>query len=52
MPEFYPPYVFGMHNRGGEGMVLGKNRSGWVSVTEAIGGQSQQPGILARKRVC
>ena len=37
MPEFYPPYIFGMHDRGGEHLILGKNRPGWVLVTEAIG---------------
>ncbi len=37
MPEHYPPYIFGMHDRGGEHLMLSKNRPGWVLVTEAIG---------------
>ena len=37
MPEIYPPYIFGMHDRGGEHLILGHNRPGWVLVTEAIG---------------
>ncbi|MGD8903420.1 MAG: hypothetical protein PVI67_07635, partial [Anaerolineae bacterium] len=37
MPDIYPPYIFGMHDRGGEHLILGKNRPGWVLVTEAIG---------------
>ena len=37
MPDIYPPYIFGMHDRGGEHLILGKNRPGWVLVTEAVG---------------
>ena len=37
MPDYYPPYIFGMHDRGGEHLMLSKNRRGWVLVTEAIG---------------
>jgi len=37
MPEIYPPYIFGMHDRGGEHLMLSKNRPGWVLVTEAVG---------------
>lgn len=37
MPALYPPYIFGMHDRGGEHLMLSKNRPGWVLVTEAIG---------------
>ncbi|MGD9404881.1 MAG: hypothetical protein PVH95_06995, partial [Anaerolineae bacterium] len=37
MPDIYPPYIFGMHDRGGEHLILGKSRPGWVLVTEAIG---------------
>ena len=37
MPDIYPPYIFGMHDRGGEHLMLGKDRPGWVLVTEGIG---------------
>ena len=37
MPDFYPPYIFGMHDRGGEHLMVGKNKRGWVLVTEALG---------------
>jgi hypothetical protein len=37
MPGFYPPYIFGMHDRGGEYLMLSKKKRGWVLVTEAIG---------------
>ncbi|MGD9145519.1 MAG: discoidin domain-containing protein [Anaerolineae bacterium] len=37
MPDYYPPYIFGMHDRGGEHLMLSKNRRGWVLVTEALG---------------
>ncbi len=37
MADIYPPYIFGMHDRGGEHLMLGKNRPGWVLVTEAVG---------------
>jgi hypothetical protein len=35
--EPYPAHIFGMHDRGGEHLMLQKNRRGWVLVTEAIG---------------
>ena len=37
MPNVYPPYIFGMHDRGGEHLMLDKSRRGWVLVTEAVG---------------
>jgi hypothetical protein len=37
MPNVYPPYIFGMHDRGGEHLMLQKDKRGWVLVTEAIG---------------
>jgi hypothetical protein len=37
MPNVYPAYIFGMHDRGGEHLMLGKDRRGWVLVTEALG---------------
>lgn len=37
MPNVYPPYIFGMHDRGGEHLLLAKARPGWVLVTEGIG---------------
>jgi len=37
MPEPYPPYIFGMHDRGAEHLMLDKERRGWVLITEALG---------------
>lgn len=37
MASLYPPYIFGIHDRGGEHLMLQKNKPGWVLVTEAIG---------------
>ncbi len=37
MPDPYPPYIFGMHDRGGEHLMVNKSRRGWVLVTEALG---------------
>ena len=37
MPVYYPPFIFGMHDRGAEHLMLGKNKRGWVLVTEALG---------------
>jgi F5/8 type C domain len=44
MPSFYPPYIYGMHDRGGEHLMLGKNKPGWVLVTEAIGADPNNKG--------
>ncbi|RPI53327.1 MAG: hypothetical protein EHM56_07370, partial [Chloroflexi bacterium] len=37
MPDPYPAFVFGMHDRGGEHLLLEKGKRGWVLVTEAVG---------------
>ncbi len=37
MPNVYPPFIFGLHDRGGEQLMLDKNKRGWVLVTEAVG---------------
>ncbi|MCL7452806.1 MAG: discoidin domain-containing protein [Anaerolineae bacterium] len=37
MPDPYPSFIFGMHDRGGEHLMLEKGRPGWVLVTEAVG---------------
>ncbi len=44
MPEPYPSHIFGMHDRGGEHLMLQKNRHGWVLVTEAIGADPNNHG--------
>jgi hypothetical protein len=44
MPEIYPPFIFGMHDRGGEHLILGKNKPGWVLVTEAVGADPNNHG--------
>jgi hypothetical protein len=36
MPDVYPPYIFGMHDRGGEHLMLQKDKRGWVLVTEGV----------------
>ena len=33
----YPPHIFGLHDPGGEHLMLEAGRPGWVLVTEAIG---------------
>lgn len=37
MPDPYPAFIFGMHDRGGEHLMLEKGKRGWVLVTEALG---------------
>lgn len=37
MPDVYPPYIFGMHDRGGEHLMIDKGKRGWVLVTEELG---------------
>jgi len=44
MPDIYPPYIFGMHDRGGEHLMLGKNKPGWVLVTEEVGADPNNTG--------
>ena len=44
MPEVYPPYIFGMHDRGGEHLMLEKGKRGWVLVTEALGADPNNYG--------
>ncbi len=36
MPDFYPPYIFGMHDRGAEHLMREKGKRGWVLLTERI----------------
>ncbi len=33
----YPPYIFGIHDRGGEQLMLQTGKPGWVVINEAIG---------------
>jgi len=44
MPDIYPPYIFGMHDRGGEHLMIGKAKHGWVLVTEAVGADPNNYG--------
>jgi hypothetical protein len=44
MPNVYPPYIFGMHDRGGEHLMLDKSKRGWVLVTEAVGADPNNYG--------
>ncbi len=44
MPDIYPPYIFGMHDRGGEHLMLAKNKPGWVLVTEEVGADPNNNG--------
>jgi hypothetical protein len=37
VPDPYPSFIFGTHDRGGEHLMLQKGRPGWVLVTEAVG---------------
>lgn len=36
-PLYHSEYIFGMHDPGGEGIMLAAGRPGWVLVTEGIG---------------
>jgi hypothetical protein len=36
MPDVYPRYIFGVHDRGGEHLMRDKGKRGWVLVTEEI----------------
>ena len=36
MSEVYPPYIFGMHDRGGEHLMQEKGKHGWVLVLSLI----------------
>lgn len=38
MPDVYPAYIFGMHDRGGEHLMRDRGKRGWVLVTEEIHG--------------
>ena len=33
MPDVYPPYIFGMHDPGGEFLMADKGRRGWIVFT-------------------
>ena len=44
MPKVYPPYIFGMHDRGGDHLMLAKNKPGWVLVTEETGADPNNYG--------
>ncbi len=44
MPQPYPQYIFGMHDRGGEHLILQKDKRGWVLVTEALGADPDNQG--------
>ncbi len=44
MTDPYPPYIFGMHDRGGEHLMVSKNKRGWVLVTEALGADPNNGG--------
>jgi LysM repeat protein len=37
LPVGESPYIFGMHDRGAEGLMQAAGRKGWVLVTEALG---------------
>lgn len=37
LPAGESPYIFGIHDRGGESLMADKGRKGWVLCTEAIG---------------
>ncbi len=41
MSVFYPPYIFGLHDPGGEQLMVDADRPGWVLVTEGIGADPQ-----------
>jgi len=40
----FPKYIFGLHDPGGQHLMVDKNKQGWVLVTEELGADPQGPG--------
>ncbi len=40
----FPKYIFGLHDPGGQHLMVEKNKQGWVLVTEKLGADPHGPG--------
>ena len=40
----FPKYIFGLHDPGGQNLMVEKNKQGWVLVTEELGADPGGPG--------
>lgn len=40
----FPKYIFGLHDPGGQNMIVEKQKQGWVLVTEELGADPHGPG--------
>ena len=40
----FPKYIFGLHDPGGQHLMVEKNKQGWVLVTEELGADPHGPG--------
>jgi len=42
--SLFPKYIFGLHDRGGQNLMVEKNKRGWVLATEELGADPHGPG--------
>jgi len=42
--SLFPKYIFGLHDPGGQHLMVEKNKQGWVLVTEELGADPHGPG--------
>ena len=42
--SYFPKYIFGLHDPGGQHLMAEKNKQGWVLVTEELGADPHGPG--------
>ncbi len=42
--SYFPKYIFGLHDPGGQHLMVEKNKPGWVLVTEELGADPHGPG--------
>lgn len=42
--SLFPKYIFGLHDPGGQHLMIEKNKPGWVLVTEEVGSDPPGPG--------
>ena len=42
--SLFPKYIFGLHDPGGQHLMVEKNKQGWVLVTEELGADPGGPG--------
>ncbi len=42
LPDYYPPYIYGLHEAGGQNLMLEANRAGWILEMGTVGHEPQQ----------